>query len=147
MRKFSSGTEFLIIFRPLGNCMIFKIKYNVVILELIVQLYFDLKRNKSKHVWNKCLINCFRIDSLSSNMKDNTTHLSMQHCFHVVFSTIGTQYLHVRHLTIIFQIIIKCDAHAQNSKSLLLTFLLCFNQCYSNKLWKHEKRNTKYNFW
>ena len=27
----------------LGNCMIFKIKYNLVILELIGQPYFDLK--------------------------------------------------------------------------------------------------------
>ena len=30
MAKFSSGTKFLIIFKPLGNCMIFKIKYNFV---------------------------------------------------------------------------------------------------------------------
>ena len=37
--KFSSGTEFSIIFKPLGNCMIFKIKYNFVILELIGQPY------------------------------------------------------------------------------------------------------------
>ena len=65
--------------------MIFKIKYNFVILELIGQPYFDLKRNNSKNVWNKCLINCFRIDSLSSNLRDKTTHLSMQHCFHEVF--------------------------------------------------------------
>ena len=36
--------------------MIFKIKYNFVILELIGQPYFDLKRNNSKNVWNKCLI-------------------------------------------------------------------------------------------
>ena len=50
--------------------MILKIKYNVVILELIGQPYFDLKRNNSKNVWNKCLINCFRIDSLSSNLSD-----------------------------------------------------------------------------
>ena len=47
--KFSSGTEFQIIFKPLGNCMIFKIKYNFVILELIGQPYFDLKRNNSKN--------------------------------------------------------------------------------------------------
>ena len=78
--------------------MIFKIKYNFVIWELIGQPYFDLKRNNSKHVWNKCLkINCFRIDSLSSNLRDKTTHLSMQHCFHVVFFIIGTQYLHIMH--------------------------------------------------
>ena len=74
--KFSSGTEFLIILKALGNCMIFNIKYNIVILELIGQPYFDLKRNHSKNVWNKCLINCFRIDSLSSNLRDKTTHLS-----------------------------------------------------------------------
>ena len=61
--------------------------------------------------------------------------MSMQHCFHVFFyiHVIGTQYLHVRHpgkeksfrtcLTVIFQIIIKCGAHAQNSKSL---FFCCF---------------------
>ena len=30
--------------------MIFKIKYNFVILELIGQPYFDLKRNNSKNV-------------------------------------------------------------------------------------------------
>ena len=74
--------------------------------------------------------NCFRIDSLSSNLRDKTTHLSMQHCFHVAFYIIGTQYLHIRHpgkdilqnlyLTVIFQIIIKCEAHAQNSKSLFI---------------------------
>ena len=72
--------------------MILKIKYNFVILELIGQPYFDLKQNNSKNLWNKCLINCFRIDSLSSNLRDKTTHLSMQHCFHVVFYIIGTQY-------------------------------------------------------
>ena len=77
--------------------MIFKIKYNFVILELIGQPYFDLKRNNSKTVWNKCLINCFRIDSLSSNLRDKTTHLSMQNCFHVVFYMIETQYLHIMH--------------------------------------------------
>ena len=75
------------------------------------------------------MLNCFRIDSLSSNLKDKTTHLSRQHCFYVVIYIIGTQYLHVRHpgkvlqnlyLTVIFQIIIKCDAHAQNSKSLFI---------------------------
>ena len=37
--------------------MIFQIKYNFVILELIGQPYFDLKRNNSKNVQNKCLIN------------------------------------------------------------------------------------------
>ena len=37
--------------------MIFKIKYDFVILELIGQAYFDLKRNNRKNVWNKCLIN------------------------------------------------------------------------------------------
>ena len=35
----------------MGNCMIFDIKYNFVILELIGQPYFDLKRNNSK----KCI--------------------------------------------------------------------------------------------
>merc|ERR1712074_453515 len=94
--KFSSGTKFLIIFKPLGNCMIFKIKYNFVILELIGQPYFDLKRNHSKNVQNKCLINCFRINSLSSTLRDKTKHLSMQHCFYVVFYIIGTQYTTAR---------------------------------------------------
>ena len=60
--------------------MIFKIKYNFVILELIGQPYFDIKQNNSKNVWNKCLIDCFRIDSLSSNLRDKTTHLSMLSC-------------------------------------------------------------------
>ena len=64
---FSSGTEFQIIFKPLGNCMTFKLKYNFVILELIGQPNFDLKRNNSQNVGHKCLINCFRIYSLSSN--------------------------------------------------------------------------------
>ena len=45
--------------------MISKIKYNCVILELIGQPDFDLKRSNIKNVQNKCLINCFRIDSLS----------------------------------------------------------------------------------
>ena len=45
--------------------MIFKIKYIFVILEFIRQPYFDLKQNNSKNVWNKWLISCFRIDSLS----------------------------------------------------------------------------------
>ena len=63
-------------------------------------------------------------------MRDKTTHLSMQHCFHVVFYMIGTQYLHIKVEKIspselvsngsIFQIIIKCNAHAQNSKSLFI---------------------------
>ena len=77
--------------------MIFKIKYNFVILELIGQPYFDLKRNNSTNAWNKCLINGFIIDSLSSKLRDKTTHLSMQHCIHVVFYIIGTQYLHIMH--------------------------------------------------
>ena len=42
--------------------MIFEIKYNFVILELIWQPHFDLKQNNSENVWNKCLINCFIID-------------------------------------------------------------------------------------
>ena len=33
--------------------MIFKIKYNFVILELIGQPYFDLKQNNSKHTCMK----------------------------------------------------------------------------------------------
>ena len=85
--------------------MIFKIKYNFVILELIRQPYLELKWHNSKNVWNKCLINCFRIDSLSSNLRDKTTHLSMQHCFHVVFYIIGTQYLlHIKLLGILEKI-------------------------------------------
>ena len=40
---------------------------------------------------------------------------------------------------VIFQIIIKCGAHAQNSKSPCFIFLLFLNQCCSNKLWKHKK--------
>ena len=44
------------------------------------------------------------------------------------------------YLTVIFHIIIKCDAHAQNSKSPFFIFLLFLNQCYSNKLWKYHKK-------
>ena len=56
----------------------------------------------------------------------------MQHCFHVVFlhnrDTIQCilgilekiDLLQNLYLTVIFQIIIKCDAHAQNSKSLFI---------------------------
>ena len=62
-----------------------------MILELIGQPYFDLNQNNSTNVWNKCLINCFKIDSLSSNLRDKTTHLSMQHYFHVVCYIIGAQ--------------------------------------------------------
>ena len=65
--------------------MIFKSKYNFVILELIGQPCCGLERNNSKNVWNKSLINCFRIDSMSSNLKHTTTHLSMQHCFYIVW--------------------------------------------------------------
>ena len=43
--------------------MIFKIKYNFVILELIGQPYFDLKRNNSKNVWNK-MLNQFVLESI-----------------------------------------------------------------------------------
>ena len=64
-------------------------------------------------------------------MIEKTTHLFIQNCFHVVFYILGTQCLLVRHpgkdksfrtciLTVIFQIIIKCDADAQNSKSLFI---------------------------
>ena len=78
--------------------MIFKIKYNFVILELMGQPYFDLKRNDSKMYEIKCLINCFRIDSLSLNLREKNTHQSMQHCIHVVFYIMkGTQYLHIMH--------------------------------------------------
>ena len=72
----------------------------------------------------KLMFDCFRIESLSSNLRDKTTHLSMQHCFHVVFYIIGTKYLHIMHpgrdksfRTVMFQIRIKCDAHAKKSKS------------------------------
>ena len=116
--------------------MIFKIKYSFVILELIGQPYFDLKRNSSQNVWNKCLINYFRINSLSSNVRDKTTHLSMQHCFHVVFYIIGTQYLHCAswkrqvlqnlYLTVIFQTIIKCDANAPKFKVSFYLYFCCF---------------------
>ena len=81
------------------------------------------------------MLNRFRIDSLSSNLRDKTTHLSMQHCFHVVFYIKRTilayyaswkwQVLQKLYLTVIIQIIIKCGAHAQNSKSLDLYFC-CF---------------------
>ena len=56
--------------------MIFKLKYNFVILDLIGPPCCDLERNNSKNVWNKCLINCFRIDSLSSNLKNTTTSVN-----------------------------------------------------------------------
>ena len=39
--------------------MIFEIKYNFVVLELIGQPYFDLNQNNSKKCMNKCFINCF----------------------------------------------------------------------------------------
>ena len=140
--------------------MIFKIKYNFVILELIGQPYFDLKRNNSKNVWNKCLINCFRIDSLSSNLRDKTTHLSMQHCFHVVFyiiGTVGTQYLKLCILEKISPSELVSNGYISNHNKMwrplpkfslfLFIFLLFLNQCYSNKLWKHQKKNTKNHFW
>ena len=103
-----------------------------MILELIGQPYFDLKWNNSQNVWNKCFINCFRIDSLSANLKDITMHTSVN------ATLLSFGFLHNRdtilacyaswkrwvlqnlYLTVIFQIIIKCDAHAQNSKSLFL---------------------------
>ena len=70
----------------------------------------------------------------------------MQHCFHVVFYMIGDsmfayyaswserEVLQNLYLTVIFQIITKCDAHANNSKSLFIYILLFLDQSYSNKL-------------
>ena len=60
--------------------MIFKIKYNFVTLELIGQLYFDLKQNNSKNILNKCLINCFRIESLSSNLNHTSVNATLLSC-------------------------------------------------------------------
>ena len=88
-----------------------------MILELIGEPYLDLKRNNSTNAWNKCLINGFIIDSLSSKLRDKTTHLSMQHCILCILEKISPSELN---LTVIFQIIIKCDAHAQNSKFLFI---------------------------
>ena len=48
--KFSRGTEFEIIFKSLVDCMIFKLEYNLVILELIGQPVCDLEQNNSKNV-------------------------------------------------------------------------------------------------
>ena len=75
----------------MANTVIFKSKYNYVILELIGQPCCDLEQNNNKNVWNKSLINGFGIDSMSSNLNHTTTILSMQHCFYVVFYIIGTQ--------------------------------------------------------
>ena len=47
---YCSGTEFDIIFKPLGNCIMFEIKYNCVMFELIGQPYFNLKRNNRQNV-------------------------------------------------------------------------------------------------
>ena len=133
--------------------MIFKIKHNFVILELIGQPYCHLKRNNSRNLWIKCLINCFRIDSLSSNLWDITTHLSMQHCFHVVFYILGTQYFKIRHpgkdksfrtcmQTVIVQIIMKMLRPRPRIQSLFLfIFLLFLNQCVLKlnlKTWKEK---------
>ena len=129
-----------------------------MILELIGQSYFDLKQNNSTNVWNKCLINCFRIDSLSSNLRDKP-HMSMQHCFHVVFCIIGTQYLHFRHpgkdshSELVFNSYISNHNKMRRPRpklalfKFLFIFLLFLNQCYSNKLWKHQKKNTKNYLW
>ena len=43
-------------------------------------LYKQCKYQCTHNIWaiiTKCLINCFRIDSLSSNLRDKTTHLSL----------------------------------------------------------------------
>ena len=77
------------------------------------------------------LCTCFRIDSLSSNLKDKTTHLSIQHCFHVVFCIIYRDtilaclgILEISPSELVSNGYIsnhnKCDAHAQNSKSLFI---------------------------
>ena len=48
--KFSSGTKFQITFKPMANTVIFKSKYNFVILELIGQPCCDLEQNNNKNV-------------------------------------------------------------------------------------------------
>ena len=80
----------------------------------------------------------------------------MQHCFHVVFYIIGIQYLHIMHpakdksfrtcklnLTVIFQIIIKCDAHAQNSKSLFIYISAVSESMLLKKTLKTSKEKYK----
>ena len=80
---------------------------------------------------NKCLINCFRIDSLSSNLGEtnhtsvNATLLScgLLHNRDAILAYYASWERQVHqnlYLTVIYQIIIKCDAHAQNSKSLFI---------------------------
>ena len=49
--------------------MIFKLKYNFVILELIGQPYCDLEWNNSKNVWNKCLKDHYFIKTSAFEMK------------------------------------------------------------------------------
>ena len=130
-----------------------------MILELTGQPYFDLKRNNSKkNVSNKCLINC-RIDSLSSNLKDknHTSVKLIQHCFHcgllhnrdTILACLGIQekILHNLYLTVIFQIIIKCDAHAQNSKYLFIYISAVSESMFTQiNFENHQKKNTENHF-
>ena len=89
---------------------------------------------------------------MSANFKVQPHICQCNIAFMWFFYIIGVQYLHVRHpgkispSELIFQIIIKCGAHAQNSKSHCFIFLLFLNQCYSNKLWKHHPKKYKESF-
>ena len=133
--------------------MIFKSKYNFVILELIGQPCCDLERNNSKNVWNKSLINCFRIDSMSSNLKHTTTHLSMQHCFYVVYYIIGTQsWKAISPSKLVSNGYIsnhnkRWRPHLKVKVSFYWYFLLFLYTFYSNKHRKLSKINAKHHFW
>ena len=79
------------------------------------------------------IINCSRIDSLSSNLREKTTHLSIQHASCGLLhnrDTILALYILGKKChsalgsnnIVVFQIIIKCDAHAKKKVSLYIHF-------------------------
>ena len=89
------------------------------------------------------MFNCFIIDSLSSNLRDKITHLSMHHCFPVVFYILGTQYLHIMHpgkdksfrtSNGYISSHDKMQCPRPKVSLFLFIFLLFLNLCYSNKL-------------
>ena len=55
-------------------------------------MFMMLKLNSESEMYDfKSLINCFRVrfNELKFEVLSTTTHLSMQHCFYVVFYIIG----------------------------------------------------------
>ena len=150
----------MIIFKPLGSCMIFEIKYicsfryataNFVILELIGQPYFDLKRNNSKKCMNdKCLIvlesiHWAQILKIKPHIcQCNIAFMWYLHNRDTILACLGIlEKISPSELVSNGNISNHNKVRRPRPKFKVSFYLyLC-----SNKLWKHQKINTKNNFW